>query len=108
MELQSLSLVAPPDALSAAKSSADEVGRFFFDDRLFRTISSEYWAINGPADGSSLHRWLFPQSAEWVPQGIRNAGFNLMELPPLIATPYGGLNQWMGMSRSPLAPAFDW
>jgi len=94
--------------LGSEEGFATDLGRFFYDDRSFRTISREYWAENGPADGSSLHHWLFPQSATWVPQGIRNAGFNLMELPPIIDTPFGGLNQWMGMSRSPWAPVIDW
>jgi hypothetical protein len=103
-------LAVEVNALKSITEATDDadLGSFFYDDRSFRTISREYWDANGPADGSSLHHWLFPQSADWVPQGIRNAGFNLMELPPIIDTPFGGLNQWMGMSRSPLAPVVDW
>jgi RHS repeat-associated protein len=100
--------VATPPAAVPQMSFATRVSRFCYDDRPFRTISREYWEANGPAEGSSLHHWLFPQSATWVPQGIRNAGFNLMELPPIIDTPFGGLNQWMGMSGSPWAPTADW
>jgi len=96
-------LVLGGEVLGAAK-----LGKFFYDNRAFRAISREYWKANGPANGSSLHHWLFPQSATWVPQGIRNAGFNLLELPPIIDTPFGGLNQWMGLSPSPWAPVVDW
>jgi hypothetical protein len=103
------SLVRPrPCPLKPVAEGESSFSRFFYDDRPFRTISREYWDANGPADGSSLHHWLFPQRADWVPQGIRNAGFNLMELPPVVDTAFGGLNQWMGMSRSPLAPVVDW
>jgi hypothetical protein len=37
-----------------------------------------------------------------VPQGVRNAGFNLIELPALRGTfhPTLGLNQWMGFARN--------
>jgi hypothetical protein len=99
------------DEIAAAESGGGlgrSLGRFFYDNRAFKTISREYWNVNGPAEGSSLHHWLFSQSATWVPQGIRNAGFNLMELSPIIDTPFGGLNQWMGMSRSGWAPVADW
>ena len=92
--------------LAADRRLATTLRRFFYDDRAFKSVSQEYW--NEPADGSSLHHWLFPQRATWAPRGIRNAGFNLMELPPIIETPFGGLNQWMGMSRSPWAPVMDW
>jgi len=92
---------------SFARDAARNTGRFFYDNRAFPKVSREYWASNGPADGSSLHHWLFPQRASWIPQGIRNAGFNLMELPPIINTPFGGLNQWMGMSGSLWAPVIE-
>lgn len=90
-------------------SVSQQFGRFFYDNRSYNTIRKQYWRRPyGPAAGRSLHHWLIPQSAKWVPQGIRNAGFNLMELPPVIDTPFGGLNQWMGMSGSPWAPVMDW
>jgi hypothetical protein len=28
--------------------------------------------------GQSLHHWLFPQRWDFIPQGIRNAGFNYL------------------------------
>ncbi|MDD4892024.1 MAG: hypothetical protein PHU85_19050 [Phycisphaerae bacterium] len=84
------------------------VRRFFYDNRTFPTVSRSYWRIHGPANGASLHHWLFPQSVDWIPQGIRNAGFNLLRLPAIIETPFGGLNQWMGLSRSLWAPVIDW
>jgi hypothetical protein len=76
--------------------------RFFYDPRSFKEISRQYWALRGPADGRSLHHWLIPQrAAKYVPIGIRNAGFNLVELPGLqgVFHPRLGLNQWMGFAR---------
>jgi hypothetical protein len=75
-----------------------QVPRFAWDNRSFDKIRRLYWRFHGPADGRSLHHWLFPRRWTWVPQGLRNAGFNLLELP---AGPRGlmhnlGLNQWMG------------
>jgi hypothetical protein len=77
-------------------------GRFFYDSRSFAQISREYWSANGPAAGRSLHHWLIPQRWTWVPQGIRNAGFNLLELPALrgVFHPTLGLNQWMSFARN--------
>lgn len=92
-------------AREAAGVAADEAGalsRVFFDPRKFSQISRAYWSENGPAMGRSLHHWLIPQRAAWVPQGIRNAGFNLVELPALRGAfhPTLGLNQWMGFARN--------
>jgi hypothetical protein len=77
-----------------------QVPRFAWDNRMFEKVSRLYWRFHGPADGRSLHHWLFPRRWTWVPQGLRNAGFNLLELP---AGPRGlmrgyGLNQWMGFA----------
>lgn len=82
--------------------AASNIGRFFYDARPFAQISREYWAANGPAAGRSLHHWLIPQRARWIPAGIRNAGFNLLQLPALRGTfhPSLGLNQWMGFARN--------
>ena len=76
--------------------------RFVFDSRGFSEISKEYWARRGPADGRSLHHWLFPQRAVRVPGGVRNAGWNLVELPPLTGWFHRSLplNQWMGFARN--------
>ncbi len=76
--------------------------RFFYDSRSFREISSEYWHARGAAGGRSLHHWLFAQRAAWVPQGVRNAGFNLLELPSLRGVFHRTLdmNRWMGFARN--------
>jgi hypothetical protein len=87
--------------------------RFFWDPRrdpahLARTlkndrfnftkyISRPYWAARGGAGGRSLHHWLFPLRARWVPWGFINAGFNRLNMPAVIRSRFGGLNQWMGM-----------
>lgn len=86
------------------------VRRFFYDPRPWKKVSREYWEWHGPARarGLSLHHWLFPRRAAWIPLGVRNARFNLLEMPPIVRTPFGGLNEWMGMSRSPLAPVIEW
>jgi hypothetical protein len=62
------------------------------------TISSQYW--RGAANGRSLDHWLIPQSSKAVPRGVRNAGFNLLELPPMTGVFHRslGLNQWMGFA----------
>ncbi len=70
--------------------------QFFWNNRTYNAVRKAYWKANGPANGRSLHHWLIPQRWSRVPQGIRNAGFNLLELPPIINTSVGGLNQWMG------------
>jgi RHS repeat-associated protein len=71
--------------------------RFFWNPRTFKTISQQYWRQFGPANGGSLHHWLIPQRWSWIPQGIRNAGFNLLRLPN-ISMGSLGLNQWIGFA----------
>ena len=73
------------------------IGRFFWDSRAFDVIRKEYWLRNGPAAGRSLHHWLIPQRWTAIPEGIRNAGFNLLEMPKILPGPLG-LNQWMGFA----------
>ncbi len=76
----------------------------FYNDKPFRGgISRPYWKENGPANGRSIHHWLFPQRAKSIPNGIRNADFNLMIMPsvPGFKKPFGGFNQWIGMTKSP-------
>jgi hypothetical protein len=89
-------------------SSANKSGlftrarRFFYDNRNFRReISPEYWSARGGANGHSLHHWLFPQRAG-IPQGIQNAGFNLINLPPMRGVFHRSLdvNTWMGWARN--------
>jgi hypothetical protein len=81
-------------------AASGRAGRFFYDARSFQAISREYWAVHGPAAGRSLHHWLIPQRATWVPLGVRNAGWNLLRLPagPTSLTRGLGLNQWMGFA----------
>jgi hypothetical protein len=89
-------------------SSANQSGlftrarRFFYDNRNFRReISPEYGSARGGANGHSLHHWLFPQRAG-IPQGIQNAGFNLINLPPMRSVFHRSLdvNTWMGWARN--------
>jgi hypothetical protein len=66
------------------------------------TVSKQYWdkvTGFGPAAPNHIHHWLIPQRATWIPQGIRNAGFNQMVLP-------GSLNSWMGYSQ--VGRAVEW
>jgi hypothetical protein len=82
--------------VGALKSGA--LQRFFWDPRAFSTISREYWQRFGPSAGRSLHHWLTPQRwTTWIPEGIQNAGFNLLKLPKILSGPLG-LNQWMGFA----------
>jgi RHS repeat-associated protein len=74
-----------------------KIQRFFWDPRKWDTISRAYWRQHGPANGQSLHHWLFRQSNMSIPEGIRNAGFNLLRMPKLINFP-GGLNTWLGFA----------
>jgi len=62
---------------------------FFYDPRKFNTVSKQYWKVSKGADGKALHHWLFQNQSTYIPQGIRNAGFNMMEIP-------ASLNTWMG------------
>jgi hypothetical protein len=82
--------------------SIQKIGRQIYDARPFSTISREYWRLNGPANGASLHHWLFPQRATFIPVGVRNAGFNLIRLPAMRGVFHQslGLNQWMGFARN--------
>jgi hypothetical protein len=92
-----------------------EVGRFFYDPRSWSAISREYWERRRPADGRSLHHWLLrktpgkvPDNAgvirrllAGVPQGVRNAGWNRLEMGPmhwLHHHPTLGLNEYMGLA----------
>ena len=82
----------------ASSATSGALQRFFYDPRTFPTISRQYWQQFGPAAGRSLHHWLIPQKWTWIPQGIRNAGFNLLDMPAIAGTSVGGLNQWMGLA----------
>ena len=36
-----------------------------------------------------MHHLFFQNQSQWIPRGLRNTGFNLLEIP-------GPLNNWMG------------
>jgi hypothetical protein len=79
--------LAALDVVSVASLSP----RMFYDPRSFAKISRAYWP-RPPGTGSrSLHHWLFPQRARLVPEGVQNAGLNLLEINR-------GLNVWMGFA----------
>ena len=80
---------------AAVKSGA--LKRFFWNPRAWSTVSRQYWQRFGPAARRSLHHWLMPQSWSWIPQGIRNAGFNLLRMRHILSGNLG-LNQWMGFA----------
>ena len=61
----------------------------FWDDRSFSSVSKQYWGISGGANGNSLQHLFFQNASKWVPRGLRNAGFNLVEIPL-------DLNRWAG------------
>ena len=84
----------------ASSSALTRFRRLFWDPREFDEISEAYWAPRGGAGDSSLHHWLFSQADTWVPQGLRNAGFNLIELGGFrgVFHPSLTLNTWMGFA----------
>ena len=61
----------------------------FWDSRNFKAVSQQYWRVSNGAKGSALHHLWFENQYKWIPEGIRNAGLNLLEIP-------AGLNTWMG------------
>jgi hypothetical protein len=74
---------------------ATRVTRFFKDKRSFEEISREYH--QGDAGGMALHHWLFRRSTTSIPESVRNAGFNLIEIP-------GWLNTKMGFAQAAINP----
>src|ERR1051326_4958967 len=82
------------------------VCRFFYDKRKWDTIRHAYWAARGGSDGMHLHHWFFPQRAG-IPEGIRNAGWNLIEIPGwLNSTMNGrGIGNYIEWGLKALIPA---
>lgn len=73
--------------------------KFFLNRQSFKSLSHSYWKVRGGAKGRSLDHWLFPQKSR-LPNFIKNAGFNLVELPRYNPFhPTLGLNQWMGFAE---------
>jgi len=65
------------------------LGRIFWDSSSRSALSSRYWRGTANALGMQLqHLWAM-HSTSWLPQGLRNAGFNLLEVP-------AAFNHWMG------------
>lgn len=56
-----------------------ELRRLFYDN-VGKWARTRYWKIGESAQGRHLHHWLFPNRWKWVPNGLRQAGFNLMEV----------------------------
>jgi len=69
------------------------LGRMAYDPRTWGSVRRTWSRAAGglAPKGQSLHHWLIPQRWTWVPQGIRNAGFNYL---PLTAK----FNSWMNSS----------
>ncbi len=73
------------------KGGAQELRTLLSDPRRFKSISNAFW--QGRANGRALHHWLIPQSARWVPEAIRNGGWNLVVIT-------GDFNTWMGFAKN--------
>jgi RHS repeat-associated protein len=64
------------------------VKELFYNADEFAAVSKQYWQGTATEVGAQLqHLWVM-NSTRWVPQGIRNAGFNLLEIP-------AAFNHWM-------------
>jgi hypothetical protein len=57
-----------------------ELRRLFYNNVTSKWARRRYWVVGEGAQGRHLHHWLFPDRWKWVPNGIRQAGFNLMEV----------------------------
>jgi RHS repeat-associated protein len=69
------------------------LGRLAHDNRTWDSVRRTWSQANGGLrnNGASLHHTFIPQRWGFVPQGIRNAGFNYMPIS-------SGLNSWMNGS----------
>ena len=85
---------------SLVKGGFVGIRTFFWNPGNFRTISRQYWAAQGGAAGMSLDHWLISQAAGRagnIPNGIVNAGFNLLEIPSTWNTWLGFAPNWGGL-----------
>ena len=60
-----------------------------YDNRKFKAVSGQYWRVTKGAHGKHLHHLFGQNHTKWIPQGLKNCGLNLLEVP-------GPLNSWMG------------
>ena len=74
------------------KGGAQGLKTLLKDPRRWSSISRAFWRQfpNG-AEGRALSHWLIPRSATWVPNSIKNAGWNTVLLS-------GRFNTWMGFA----------
>jgi len=64
--------------------------RTYTEEQAFKSISNQYWGQSANrASGKALHHLWVQNQSKWFPRGLRNAGFNLLEIP-------ASLNTWMG------------
>jgi hypothetical protein len=67
--------------------------RWFWDNRSYDAVRTQYWRVSKGSHGLNLHHWLIPRrwARRWpfIPRGLTNSGLNLVELP-------AGFNQWLG------------
>lgn len=84
---------------NAPPTLMDKVKGFFVGPEDFDKLQKAYWKARGGAKGGSLHHWLFSQSSPLVPARIRNAGFNLLEIPGWARGGRLGFNEWMGFAQ---------
>jgi hypothetical protein len=75
-------------ALIEQKGIVSELRRMFWDN-VGKWARVRYWKAGGGAGDRALHHWMLPNRWMRVPNGLRQAGFNLMEI-------LGRLNSWMG------------
>jgi hypothetical protein len=60
------------------------LGRYFYDSRSWDSGSRDWtrgWGASRRL-GPHLHHAIFPKRWTWIPQGLRNAGFNYMPMTP--------------------------
>jgi RHS repeat-associated protein len=79
------------------------MGRYFYDSRSWSTVSRDWtrWWGASRRVGPHLHHAIFPQRWTWIPQGLRNAGFNYMPMSRWLNS--GVLNMFPRLGRP-----FEW
>jgi RHS repeat-associated protein len=74
------------------KGGAQSMRTLFWNNVSAVKARRDIWrAVPGGADGRALHHWLIPDRWEFIPQGIRNSGLNLIPI-------YGPFNTWLGFA----------